>query len=40
MGMSFIVASGALLLGLLAGILLDDSGRRPDTRRDVPFDAW
>jgi hypothetical protein len=38
--MSFIVAGGALLLGLLAGILLDDSGRRPKARPDVPFDAW
>jgi hypothetical protein len=39
--MSFIVAGGALLLALLAGILLlDDRGRRPKTRRDVPFDAW
>jgi hypothetical protein len=37
---SFIVAGGALLLALLAGILLDDSGRRPKTRRDVPYDAW
>jgi hypothetical protein len=40
MGVSFIVAGGALLLALLAGILLDDSERRPKTRRDVPFDAW
>jgi hypothetical protein len=40
MDMSFIVAGGALLLALLAGILLDDSGKRPKTRRDIQFDAW
>lgn len=38
--MSFIVGGGALLLALLAGILLDGSGRRPKTRRDSQFDAW
>ena len=38
--MSFIVAGGALLLALLAGILLDDSGKWPKTRRYIQFDAW
>jgi hypothetical protein len=40
MAMSFIVAGGALLLALLAGILLDNSGSRPKTRRDNQLDAW
>jgi hypothetical protein len=41
MGMSFIVAGGALPLALLACVLLlDDSERQPKTRRDVPFDGW
>jgi hypothetical protein len=38
--MSFIVAGGALLLALLAGILLDDSAKQPKKRCDVPFHAW
>jgi hypothetical protein len=33
MGMSFIVAGGALLV-VLVGIVLDDSGRQVKTRRD------
>jgi hypothetical protein len=37
--MSFIVAGGALLVALLAGILLDGRGRQ-STRRDSGFDAW
>jgi hypothetical protein len=40
MGMSFIVAGGALLVALLVGIVLGDSGRRLKTRCDSQFDAW